>query len=67
MEKRWMWCETLFVTVKDKLIQFMKQRGIQFEVSGLCPGYHFEIYCNDYEAMDIDYVLTEDAIKEVRA
>ena len=66
MERRWMWYETLFLSVKERLAEFLKDHGIKYEVSGMSPGYHFEIYVNDYEAQDIDYVLAEDAIVEVR-
>ena len=66
MERRWMWYETLFITVKERLAEFLKEHNIYYEVSGMNPGYHFEILVNDYEAQDIDYILAEDAIVEVR-
>ena len=67
MEKRWMWYETLFLGTKEKLCDYMRRHGIRFECSGMNPGYHLEIFCDDYEAEDLDHILMEDAIVEVTA
>lgn len=38
--------ETMFRSLKDELVTFLKKSGIYYELSGCGAGWHFEILCN---------------------
>lgn len=67
MEKRWMWFETSFRTLKEDLREFLKGHGIKYELSGCGMGWHFEVLCSVEDEKLIDDFLNMNTIQEVRA
>ena len=67
MDRRWMWYETVFRTLKDDLREFLQENGIRYELSGCGPGWHFEVFCSAEEESYVDVFLDNHTITEVNA
>jgi len=56
--------ETMFRSLKDELVTFLKKSGIYYELSGCGDGWHFEILCNTEEVEKVNAWLDENTITE---
>ena len=56
--------ETMFRSLKDELVAFLKKSGIRYELSGCGAGWHFEILCNAEEVEKVNTWLDENSITE---
>lgn len=56
--------ETMFRSLKDELVTFLKKSGIYYELSGCGVGWHFEILCNTEEVEKVNAWLDENTITE---
>lgn len=56
--------ETMFHSLKDELVTFLKKSGIYYELSGYGAGWHFEILCNTEEVEKVNAWLDENTITE---
>ena len=59
--------ETLFITLRDELREFLHDIGVYYELSACYPGYHFEIYATPSEAARINDFIDSVTISEVIA
>ena len=56
--------ETMFKSLKDGLVNYLKRFNIRYELSGCGYGWHFEILCNADEVESINTWLDENTITE---
>ena len=57
--------ETMFKTLKNELIQYLKENNIYYELSGAAAGWHFEILTDEASANKINDFIDNITIKEV--
>lgn len=60
--KKWYNFETSFVTLADKLSEFLKRWGIYYERSGAYGNYHFEIFANNKDVIAVNAFLDANSI-----
>ena len=56
--------ETMFKSLKDALVNYLKESKIYYELSGCGCGWHFEILCNADEVESVNAWLDENTITE---
>lgn len=57
--------ETRFISLRDKLKEFLNKNNIYYECSGAYSFYHFEILANQAELLKINNFLNSESITEV--
>lgn len=58
--------ETMFRSLKDELVVFLKNSGIHYELSGFGAEWYFKILCNAEEVEKVNVWLDENTITERR-
>lgn len=54
---KWYNFETMFRSLKDSLVEFLKAIGIKYELSGCGKGWHFEILLSPSEVETVNHWL----------
>ena len=54
--------ETMFLSLAEKLKEFLENEIISFEISGAGAGYHFEILADEYDAAAINKFLDDNTV-----
>ena len=54
--------DTMFRSLKDELVQYLKDNNIYYELSGAAAGWHFEILTNNAGAAAINEFLDNNSI-----
>ena len=58
--------ETMFISLKNELIQYLKENNIYYELSGAAAGWHFEILTDPSGAAKInDFISQYNIVEEV--
>lgn len=63
---KWYNFETMFRSLKDDLVAFLKKSGIAYELSGIGKGWHFEILLTPMGVKTVNNWLDDHAITEAR-
>ena len=63
---KWYNFETLFISLRDGLREFLKNNNIRYELSGCGSGYHFEILTDRAGANKINSWLDANTITEYK-
>lgn len=61
---KWYNFETMFISLRDGLREFLKNNNIRYELSGCGSGYHFEILTDRAGADKINNWLDANTITE---
>lgn len=64
MEKRWYNFETMFMSLRDAMSEYLKENNIKYELSKAFQYYHFEIYCDANQANAINDFIDSQSIVE---
>lgn len=62
MSKKFYNFETMFRSLKDDLVKFLKESGFYYELSGCFGGWHFEIRLDQSEVEVVNHWLDEHTI-----
>jgi hypothetical protein len=52
----------MFISLAEKLKEFLENELIRFEISGAGACYHFEILADEYDAAEINKFLDDNTI-----
>jgi hypothetical protein len=63
---KWYNFETLFISLRDRLREFLKENNIRYELSGCGSVYHFEILTDRAGAEKINGWLDANTITECK-